>query len=108
MRNGCTGHWPAGIWWSRVRETSVALAAIRASRGYPFTASPTPTPTRRGTGRRVDATLADVITGSHPGRTSPADIVLSNPFGMGVLDVALAAAVRDQAVAAGIGTVLRP
>lgn len=56
----------------------------------------------------MDATLADVITGSHPGRTSPADIVLSNPFGMGVLDVALAAAVRDQAVAAGIGTVLRP
>ena len=33
--------------------------------------------------------------------------MLSNPFGMGVLDVAMAAAVRDVAERDGIGTLLR-
>jgi ornithine cyclodeaminase/alanine dehydrogenase-like protein (mu-crystallin family) len=44
-------------------------------------------------GRAVDATLADVVAGSHPGRASADDRIVSNPFGMGVLDVALAAEV---------------
>ncbi|HEX8305253.1 MAG TPA: hypothetical protein VF612_10275 [Jatrophihabitans sp.] len=61
-----------------------------------------------GAGRRVDATLAEILTGDHPGRSAATDIVLSNPFGMGVLDVALAAAVRDLAMAGDIGTTLRP
>lgn len=59
-----------------------------------------------GEGRQVDATLADVVSGTHPGRARAEDIVLSNPFGMGVLDVALAAAVLDTAVAEGRGTEL--
>ena len=54
----------------------------------------------------VDASLADVIAGRHPGRTAPDQIVLSNPFGMGILDVALAAAVRDVAERDGLGAVL--
>lgn len=41
--------------------------------------------------RAVDGTLADVLAGRHPGRASPRDVVLSNPFGMGILDVAVAA-----------------
>lgn len=57
-------------------------------------------------GRRVDATLADVVTGKHPGRAAADDIVLSNPFGMGVLDVALAGAIREVAEREDIGTVL--
>jgi ornithine cyclodeaminase/alanine dehydrogenase-like protein (mu-crystallin family) len=56
--------------------------------------------------RRVDATLGDVLTGRHPGRTSEEQVVLSNPFGMGILDVQLAAAVLGVAQAAGRGTVL--
>lgn len=58
-------------------------------------------------GRRVDTTLADLAVGAHPGRAGERDVVLSNPFGMGVLDVALAAAVLDTAVADGRGTTLR-
>jgi ornithine cyclodeaminase len=57
-------------------------------------------------GRRVDATMADVLAGRHPGRTSAADIVLSNPFGMGILDVALAAQTHEVAASRGLGTVL--
>lgn len=53
--------------------------------------------------RRVDATLGDVITGRHPGRRSPDRIVLSNPFGMGILDVALAAEVARVAAEDGPG-----
>ena len=58
-------------------------------------------------GRRVDAGLAEIVAGTHPGRRAEDDIVLSNPFGMGVLDVAMAAAVRDVAERDGIGTLLR-
>lgn len=57
-------------------------------------------------GRRIDATLADLVTGAHPGRAADTDVVLSNPFGMGVLDVALAAAVLDLAVEDDRGTIL--
>ncbi|WP_222131238.1 ornithine cyclodeaminase [Pseudonocardia sp. C8] len=58
-------------------------------------------------GRRVDASLAGILAGTHPGRASSTDIVLSNPFGMGVLDVALAGAVRDVAEREDIGTLVR-
>jgi ornithine cyclodeaminase/alanine dehydrogenase-like protein (mu-crystallin family) len=58
--------------------------------------------------RTVDATLAQVVAGTHPGRARAGDVVLSNPFGMGVLDVALAADVHDAAVARDLGTLLQP
>lgn len=66
-----------------------------------------PGETRAGA-RTVDTTLAEVVAGTHPGRARPDDVVLSNPFGMGVLDVALAAAVHDAALARDLGTVLAP
>jgi N-[(2S)-2-amino-2-carboxyethyl]-L-glutamate dehydrogenase len=47
--------------------------------------------------RAVDATLGDILLGNHPGRKSPDDIVLSNPFGMSVLDIAVAHAVLAAA-----------
>jgi N-[(2S)-2-amino-2-carboxyethyl]-L-glutamate dehydrogenase len=56
--------------------------------------------------RRVDATLADVVAGRHPGRTSAGQIILSNPFGMGILDVAMAAEVFRASRRLGIGTPL--
>jgi ornithine cyclodeaminase len=58
--------------------------------------------------RTVDTTLAQVVAGTHPGRARVTDVVLSNPFGMGVLDVALAADVHDAALARDLGTVLEP
>jgi len=58
------------------------------------------------TARRVDATLADIVSGRHPGRRSPDQIVLSNPFGMGILDVAMGAEVLRVAVGLGLGTLL--
>jgi ornithine cyclodeaminase len=57
--------------------------------------------------RRVDATVSDVLVGAHPGRTAPEQIVLSNPFGMGILDVALAAEIVPAARRLGLGTTFR-
>ncbi|MEQ3552577.1 ornithine cyclodeaminase [Pseudonocardia nematodicida] len=44
--------------------------------------------------RPVDCTLGQVLVGQHPGRAAPEDIIISNPFGMGILDVAVADALR--------------
>ena len=52
---------------------------------------------------RVSATLSDVLAGLHPGRRAAEDVILSNPFGMGILDVALGAAVLESAQRLGIG-----
>lgn len=53
--------------------------------------------------RRVDGTLGEVLLGMRPGRRSDADIVLSNPFGMSILDVAVAGEVHRVAVERGLG-----
>jgi ornithine cyclodeaminase/alanine dehydrogenase-like protein (mu-crystallin family) len=55
---------------------------------------------------RVSASLPDVLAGRHPGRRHLDDIVLSNPFGMGILDVAVGAAVLHSARRLGIGVEL--
>ncbi|MER7181587.1 ornithine cyclodeaminase [Streptomyces hyaluromycini] len=62
--------------------------------------------TPHDTARRVDGTLADVLAGRRPGRTDPEQIILSNPFGMGILDVALAARVAAIARRDGLGVIL--
>jgi ornithine cyclodeaminase len=56
--------------------------------------------------RRVDASLGDIVTGRHPGRRSETDIVISNPFGMSILDVAVADRVHAEAEARSIGSLL--
>lgn len=55
---------------------------------------------------RVDATVGDVLAGRHPGRGTPDDVVVSNPFGMGLLDVAVASAVYDVAQDRDLGILL--
>ncbi|OKH94389.1 ornithine cyclodeaminase family protein [Streptomyces uncialis] len=56
--------------------------------------------------RRVDASLADIVAGRHPGRRGQNDVIVSNPFGMSILDVAVADRVRAQAEARDIGSLL--
>ena len=53
--------------------------------------------------RRVDAELGDILLGRHPGRRRDNDIVLVNPFGLAIEDVAVAAEVERAATAAGLG-----
>jgi ornithine cyclodeaminase len=56
-----------------------------------------------GTARPIDATLGGLLTGRHTIGDVKTPHVVLNPFGMGVLDVALYGAVAAQARRAGIG-----
>lgn len=51
----------------------------------------------------VDTTLGEIVSGRHPGRVFDDEIVLCNPFGMSILDVALGSAVAAAAEKIGIG-----
>ncbi len=54
--------------------------------------------------RRVDAELGEIINGSRPGRTSQDEIVVVNPFGLSIEDIAVASRVRERARLREIGT----
>ncbi|MCA1695840.1 MAG: ornithine cyclodeaminase, partial [Actinobacteria bacterium] len=56
--------------------------------------------------RRVDGSLSDVLAGTITGRVSPHEVVLSNPFGMGILDLALATKVLEVAEREELGVLL--
>ena len=50
--------------------------------------------------------LSAIVTGEHPGRTSPEQRIVVSPVGLGMDDVTTAKHVLDNAVALGIGTEL--
>lgn len=51
----------------------------------------------------VRGTLADVMAGKVVPRESPEEVVIYSPFGLGILDIALAKMVLDEARRAGLG-----
>jgi ornithine cyclodeaminase len=57
--------------------------------------------------RAIDGTLGDVLRGRVPGRIRDEDVIVLNPFGMAIFDVAVAGAVARSAEARGIGRALR-
>ena len=56
--------------------------------------------------RRIDAQLGEIVAGTRAGRTSDDEIILFNPFGLAIEDVALAAEVYRVAKELGVGTLL--
>lgn len=53
--------------------------------------------------RRVDGEIGDIVLGVHPGRSTEEEIVVVNPFGLAIEDVAFAAKVYAIAKERGIG-----
>lgn len=53
--------------------------------------------------RRIDAQLGEIVTGKKIGRSNLDDIILVNPFGLALEDVALAACVYQAALERNIG-----
>jgi len=56
--------------------------------------------------RRIDAELGDILTGTKEGRTTKDEIIMVNPFGLSIEDVAVAASVYQIACQRGLGTFL--
>jgi len=54
----------------------------------------------------IRCTLADVLTGQAEPRRGDGSIVVFSPFGLGVLDLALAKVVYEHAVEQGVGEVI--
>jgi ornithine cyclodeaminase len=54
----------------------------------------------------IRCTLADVLLGAAPARRDPESVAVFSPFGLGVLDLAVAKYVRDLAVEHGRGSVI--
>lgn len=59
-----------------------------------------------GKRRKIDAELGDIVNGTKNGRTNPQDIVLVNPFGLAIEDVALAGHIYHAAQNKGLGMYL--
>ncbi|MFB6875386.1 ornithine cyclodeaminase family protein [Streptomyces sp. NPDC056323] len=91
--------------WSLVRDDPRRLLGRMHRAGTLLGPDGTPRQgvTARAGARRVDGTLGDVLAGRHPGRRGQDEIVISNPFGMSVLDVAVADRIHARAEAAGLG-----
>ena len=53
--------------------------------------------------RRIDAQLGEIVTGAKAGRTNANEIIVVNPFGLAIEDVALAGHVYRKARDAGMG-----
>jgi N-[(2S)-2-amino-2-carboxyethyl]-L-glutamate dehydrogenase len=61
---------------------------------------------RRNGARAIDAELGEVVAGKKPGRTSDSEVILFNPFGLAIEDVALATEVYRAARRSRAGTLL--
>lgn len=53
---------------------------------------------------QLHAELGEVVAGQRPGRETPDEIIVLNPMGMAIEDIACARAVYGAAVAEGVGT----
>lgn len=56
--------------------------------------------------RRIDAQMGEIVVGTKVSRRDPDEIILVNPFGLSIEDVALAAYVYEKALRLGIGVQL--
>jgi ornithine cyclodeaminase len=56
--------------------------------------------------RRIDGQLGELVVGTRAGRSRPDEIVLVNPFGLAIEDIALGRRVYEVALGLGLGTAL--
>jgi N-[(2S)-2-amino-2-carboxyethyl]-L-glutamate dehydrogenase len=54
--------------------------------------------------RAIDGELGQILANRHPGRSHPNEIIVVNPFGLAIEDIAIATQVHHYATASGLGT----
>ena len=86
--------------WDLVVEDSQRLLGTLARSGR------VSAPGCNGGGRCVDGTLGELLSGDCPGRDDDRQIIVVNPFGLAIEDLAIASRVHDVARRDGIGVVL--
>ncbi len=57
--------------------------------------------------RAIDGELGQLLANGHLGRSHPDEIIVVNPFGLAIEDIAIAKQVHEYAAASGLGTQLR-
>ena len=60
----------------------------------------------RGAARPIDGELGELIIGMQQGRSQPHEIILVNPFGLAIEDIAVARRVYERAIELRLGTAL--
>ncbi|HET8845357.1 MAG TPA: ornithine cyclodeaminase family protein [Ktedonobacteraceae bacterium] len=88
--------------WSLVRNDSRRLIG-RMYREGKILGPGEPGDVVQGDRRRIDAELGEIVVGKKVGRISPEDIILFNPFGLAIEDIALASQVYRLAQKDGLG-----
>jgi N-[(2S)-2-amino-2-carboxyethyl]-L-glutamate dehydrogenase len=88
--------------WNLVRNDSRRLIGRMYRQGQ-ILGPDEPGETVQGERRKIDAELGEIVAGTKVGRTSPTDIILFNPFGLAIEDVALASRVYQLAQKEGLG-----
>jgi ornithine cyclodeaminase/alanine dehydrogenase-like protein (mu-crystallin family) len=58
----------------------------------------------QGGARAIDGELGQLLAYGHPGRSHPDEIIVVNPFGLAIEDIAIAPQVHEYATASGLGT----
>jgi ornithine cyclodeaminase len=86
--------------WKLVKSDSRRLLG-RMYRAGQVAGPDDPAPTAA---RRIDAELGAVLTGQRPGRQTESDIILINPFGLAIEDIALAKHIYEYALSHSLGT----
>jgi ornithine cyclodeaminase/alanine dehydrogenase-like protein (mu-crystallin family) len=86
--------------WNLVRSDCRRMLGRLYREG--LVAGPDKTVTQNGI-RKIDGEISDLVLGRHPGRRSLEEIVIVNPFGLAVEDIALASRIFEIASRHGIG-----
>jgi ornithine cyclodeaminase/alanine dehydrogenase-like protein (mu-crystallin family) len=90
--------------WNLVREDPRRLLGRLYREGA--VSGPNQTPLS-AEARTVDGEISDLVLGLHSGRRNPKDIILVNPFGLAIEDIAFAARVYEIAQQKALGMYLR-
>ena len=90
--------------WEAVKHDSTRLLGRLYRRGLVAGPDGPPAPGAR----RVDAELGDVVVGARAGRSHDDEIVVVNPFGLAIEDLAIAREAYAVARRSGLGVTLEP